>query len=411
MRLFLKFIHDVSGDENCIDSYRRIRKYFLDVYSVKKRWFRFEDSFINKHRGSSVLITKYPEMKPFLYFSKREWGDEVFEDPVLSNLDESWEAPNPYKITDDLTDTQLGSILTHIPGIYRFIRSSIAFDFDISDGPGPLPEKEKPVHTAYKRTFLKNASCSDSTLIFQNDRIEREGRNQLAFYLRLPNRVCYDKTLPELSSSLLSRIRGLGPIAASELFYIPDEIEFSQWEKKQKETRKRLGPEGRDLAEELIGLKKPNALTDPFFLLKEAGQKSSRSGQKIPKESIVRFYFGLKGYQRRPRLDTRESIMLVKSTKNSNALQVTVHFGSRPSQLGCLFRVRGMGWHEEIRIPFLPDYYQYPIVERESFEKAAENAAAAAAYLEKNVVPDIETIYGSSPAWFRADGEIYPVSG
>jgi len=409
MRLFLKFIFQVSENESFGKVYHRIKDQFLDEYVLKKQWFKFEDSFTSKHRGSSIVIQKYPEMKHFLYFSKKEWGNEIFEEPVLSNLDDSWALPNPYKNLVDFPDDQFVSILENIPDIYPFIRSSLAFDLNLDSQLDSVPDKEKPVHSAYKREFSENTPCSNSTLIFQSELGEKHRDNYLALFLRLPNTVYYAKTLPELPSSVLSSIRGLGTVAVSKSFYIPDEIEYSQWEKKRKEAHYFLGEYGENCHDEFIDLKKPNDLPDPFFLLKNNEQKKHKSDKSIPKESIVKFYLGIKGYHYHPQLDTRESITLGKSTKNGNALQVVVHFGSCPSQLSCIFKMIGLSWEEQIRIPFLSDYYQYPIVTRDSFEKAVENVSAMTAFLERNHAPKIEKIYGSSPVWFKASGEIYKI--
>ncbi|MBN2102745.1 hypothetical protein JW835_01750 [bacterium] len=407
MRLYLKFTYQISKDEPFGNVYRRIQDYFLDVYELKKQWFKFEDSFMSKHRGTNVVIQKYPEMREFLYFSKREWGNEIFEEPVLSNLDDTWVSPNPYKNLGDLREKQFLSILQNIPGIYPFIRASIAFDLHIASQLDALPDKENPVHAHYKREFLQNTPYKDSTLVFIGELSEKNRNNQLVFYLRLPNSVYHANTLPELPSSILGSIHGIGSVETTEAFYIPDEIEFSQWGKKNKEARQLLGEGGQNLYDELVGLKKPNELPDPFFLLKNAKQKPNQTDKKIPKESIVKFYFGLKGYHYRPKLDTRESITLGKSTKNNNSLHAVLIFGSHPSQLSCLFKIRGLFWEERIRVPILSDYYQYPIVSRDSFEKAVENMAAVVVYIEKNIVPKIENICGSSPDWFKTSGEIY----
>ena len=406
MRLFLKITYQIPHDEACGILYKRMRNFFLDVYELKKRWFRFDDSFLSKHRGSSAVIQKFPELKEFLYFRKREWGNQLFEEPVLSNLDETWMTANPYQNLGNLSEEKLVTIIQNVPKFYPFIRFSIAFDFHISSMLDSISDKEYPVRPSYKREFVRNAPLSDSTLVFECDLTEQQKRNYMTFYLRLPNQLYYAEKFPDLPASILTSIRGIGSVSTSEIYYISDEIEYSRMESKKADAHHYLGDFGKNLYDELIQVKKPNVLPDPFFVLQDSMHKSKKKIPKIPKESIVKLCLGLKGYHYRPKLDSEESITLVKSTKNHNVILVVFHFGSWSKKLSCTAILKGLAWEEQIQIPFYPDYNQYPIASEETFKQAVENIAAVVLHLEKNIIPEIEKIYGSSPAWFRADGNI-----
>ena len=204
----------------------------------------------------------------------------------------------------------------------------------------------------------------------------------------------------------MASIQGIGSVTRTEVIHIPDELEFNQLTKKKVRAKILLGESGHNYHEEMLGLKMPHQLPEPFFVLKEADQNKSRS-EKIPIKSIVQLSLGLKGYQYRPRLDTEDSITFSKSTKSHNSIGVVFHFGAWSHKLSCEVLIRGLSWQEQIVIPFFPDYLQYPITSESLFRQAVENITTVVVYLEKEIMPGIEEIYGSSPCWFNASGDIY----
>ena len=405
MRLFLKFSY-LPDESSCGVVVKRIQNHFLDVYEVRKRWFKFDDSFMNKRRGSSGIIQKYPEVKEFLYFSEREWGKEIFEEPVISNLDETWFAPNPFKNLGDIPDEIFFAVLRQIPHIYPFMRVSLAYDLKIGGALDSVPEKEFPLYSNYRRNFSDKAPFADSTLALESELKNGNYLHKMSFFLRLPNDVMFGETLPVISSSVMASVQGIGSVIKAEVTHIPDELEFNQQTKKKARAEILLGESGKNFHEEMLGLKVPHQLPEPFYVLKEAGQNKSQS-EKIPIKSIVQLSLGLKGYQYRPRLDTEDSITFSKSTKNHNSINVVFRFGAWSHKLSCEVIIRGLSWKEQIVIPFFPDYLQYPITSEVLFKQAVENITTVVVHLEKEIMPGIEEIYGSSPRWFNASGDIY----
>jgi hypothetical protein len=407
MRLFLKFSYQ-PDESTCGEVVQRIQNHFLDVYEVRKRWFKFDDSFMHKRRGSSSLIQKYPELKEFLYFTEREWGNDVFEEPVISNLDETWFAPNPFKNLGDIPNEMFVTIFRQIPRVYPFMRISLAYDLHITGALDSVPEKEYPLYSKYRRNFSHEAPFAESTLVMEGELKDKKYIHYLVFYLRLPNDVMFEANLPEISSSVMASIRGIGTIQKTEVFHIPDEVEFNQLTKKHAKAEILLGESGENLHSEMLGLKMPHQLPEPFFVLKKAAQNKSMP-HNIPTKSIIQLSLGLKGYQYRPRLDTEDSINFGKSTKNHNSINAVFHFGAWSQKLSCEVIIRGLSWRQQIIIPVYPDYIQYPIISEASFKQAVENLTTVIVYLEREIIPRIEEIYGSSPKWFNASGDIYRI--
>jgi len=95
---------------------------------------------------------------------------------------------------------------------------------------------------------------------------------------------------------------------------------------------------------------------------------------------------------------------LRRRTPANNVVEVDLDVGTWSRSVTAFFKVHGPGFRCTLPMPVAPglDGGQYPIGNAERWEKIVENLAVLSVHLNRQVVPEIDSVAGPAPQWFDA---------
>ncbi|WP_232698670.1 hypothetical protein [Brevibacillus daliensis] len=393
MRIFTKFHFRLSKSDKTGDVFRKI------VQALKEADVEFEPGIYVTDPGngtvSSVdrIIKKFPTMKEYEYM-KSDWGTDTPPNKALSNLNGGWDVPHHNQT--EISIEVLEGIADGIPRAYpsnktTFVWSGAKWDDNDKHAIHANHEKANP---GYPMSYYS------SSVILQSDWWVSGRTLNLWAMVELPAPSEVDVKLERISEKAQKFISLLGKIQKEELVIVPSFEEEQDILKKREQALEIT--KWYDTARKKWDAPHPyppfpHTLPNPSLL--------HDTDESVSPKAVINQIFKSKGYKYLSNFSGRGIYTLVKRLPNNNRLVLEFDFTPIGRDLSCALTYQGLFWNNrvQVRITDNTDYCpnNYHITNTDILEKVVLNMAAAVDFLEKEYVPKITEIYGSSPVWME----------
>jgi len=394
MRLFRRFLYRLSKAENAGVLFGRARSLLAEMGCPEPRvLFYLGEGAISRVSAVERALKRFPELQRFQYTEDRH-PEMHGTFPVLSNLPESWQDPNPNGETGDAGLDALQAIAQGIPRAYPFIHAT--FVFDRVDWFGTGADLGEPAASEPRPGFVIPGNHLLPSVAIESHWWVSRRQVALTAVVEVQPPGISQKRLPELPPDAQERLARLGKVHLELPIAAPSEEEAAFIARVKLEAQRLVEAAKANIEGTMAGIALPHELPP-------AGREARREPrqQASPKDALLAV-FKPRGYKYQTKLSGQGGYTLVKRTATHNQIELFFDAGTWSGNLSAHLLYRGPLWSHFVPLRFavgVPDFHWHSSGQ-ERLEEAVTNIGAVVDHIERTLLPALDEVYGPAPAWF-----------
>ena len=400
MNLYKSYHYKLGKEQTTGEIFRNSLRVFREsgMVNIPVRFF-FSDKVMSRTSAIERLLKQYLELAPYAIEEYSLSGEKV---RILSNLDERWAQSNPRGATGYIDTDLLAKIADGIPNPYHLMYSNFMFEkipWVLGGSIEPMPGKSggRKWSGLFPEVCLPCLDTPFPGVVLKSKwwTSRRQISLHATIYVESPGLDCIS---PPASSILtMGYLKQLGKIHLEGMVFGLDDDE---WQMITEATDKanRISEECRTHLPEILG-----KLQLPHILPGDPGRWEG-SWLTSPHKEVLVSVFKPRQYRYQSKLSGQGVFILSKHTPNHNRLSLLFDVGSISHLCSSRIAINGPGWSSGIDLIVTPDqkHSQYPIGGGDSWNCIVQNVAVLVDNLEKEYVPQIETLFPRTPKWFTS---------
>lgn len=356
--------------------------------------FRMENMPGGRSNACARVVKAFPSMKCF-QTTEVDRADQNERLYALTNRPSVTDATEGTPIQTADVDT-LELICCGIPKSFPFFTAEFLFVAVPFLGDGA--EGSPPFIADALSTTSDRLACADIPSVYLENGYSPSGRRcELRVTLEQPMPAFDLKKIPDFGRSS-EFIASLGQVGLTR-----SDLVFSQEESKQidsvsEHSQKFYADYENTIANHIDRISFPHNLPDTW----EMGMSGFEKIGSL-KEDLAEV-FRKRGYRYQSKRSGRGEYCLQKRTDRGNVIELFVDTGFMSKNASASLRLSGLGLDCGFYpLPIsaeVPSRNQYPILDLEHCRRIVENFAAVVDYLEKEIIPGIDELWGPCPLWY-----------